>query len=57
MADQFIGLTILLTLNDQDQTRVRGLVAEVHGTELTLSNGVFSILDSFQFVFKMLTFL
>jgi hypothetical protein len=40
MADQFIGMTVFLALNDPEQTQVRGLVADVAGQELVLSNGV-----------------
>ena len=40
MADQFIGITVFLALNDPEQTQVRGLVADVAGQELVLSNGV-----------------
>lgn len=40
MASQFIGLNILLTLNDPSQTQLRGLVAEVIGQELALDNGM-----------------
>jgi enhancer of mRNA-decapping protein 3 len=39
MASQFIGLNILLTLNDPNNTQLHGLVAEVNGPELTLDNG------------------
>lgn len=39
MTSQFIGLNILLTLNDPSHTQLRGLVAEVNGQELTLHNG------------------
>ncbi len=39
MADQFIGLTVYLTLKDAQQTEVRGLVADVIGQELGLRNG------------------
>lgn len=47
MASQFIGLTILLTLNDPNHTKLRGLVADVIGQELTLSNGMFLNSDRF----------
>lgn len=39
MASQFIGLQVLLSLNDPAHTRVRGLVADVNGPELTLRDG------------------
>jgi len=39
MTSQFIGLQVLLTLNDPAHTRVRGLVADVNGPELTLRDG------------------
>lgn len=39
MAAQFIGLTVLLTLNDPGRSRLRGLVAGVNGPELTLRDG------------------
>ncbi|KAL7270088.1 enhancer of mRNA decapping [Rhizina undulata] len=41
MAAQFIGLTVFLTLNDPAQTKLRGLVANVVGQELMLSNVLF----------------
>lgn len=47
MSSQFIGLTILLTLNDPSHTQLRGLVADVIGQELTLSNGSFLHFDRF----------
>lgn len=47
MSSQFIGLTILLTLNDPSHTQLRGLVADVIGQELTLNNGTFLHFDRF----------
>jgi len=40
MADQFIGLTILATLNEPPNTQVRGLVTAVVEQQLTLSKGM-----------------
>ncbi|CUS09750.1 unnamed protein product [Tuber aestivum] len=41
MTSQFIGLQVLLSLNDPARTRVRGLVADVNGPELTLRDVLF----------------
>ncbi|KAF8249584.1 YjeF N-terminal domain-like protein [Wilcoxina mikolae CBS 423.85] len=41
MADQFIGVTVFLTMTDPDRTQLRGLVTEVVGQELGLSNVFF----------------
>jgi hypothetical protein len=43
MADQFIGLTVFLTMTDPDRTQLRGLVADVICQELSLTNGLFPI--------------
>ncbi len=40
MADQFIGLTILATLNEPPNTQVRGLVTAVVEQQLTLNKGM-----------------
>lgn len=39
MAAQFIGLTVLLTLSDPGHTKLRGLVADVNGPQLSLRDG------------------
>lgn len=54
MASQFVGLTILLTLNDPNHTKLRGLVANVIGQELTLSNGIFPHSDRLLSILKNL---
>ncbi|KAA8912879.1 YjeF N-terminal domain-containing protein [Sphaerosporella brunnea] len=41
MAEQFIGVTVSLTLNDLERTQMRGLVANVVEQELSLTNVCF----------------
>lgn len=40
MSDSFIGLSVLATLQDPPNTKVRGLVTHVVAGQLTLSKGM-----------------
>jgi len=41
MAADFIGVTVLVTLNDPPNAKIRGLVTDVFEQQLTLSDGKF----------------
>ena len=44
MAENFIGLSVLATLQDPPSAKIRGLVTNVVAGELTLSKGTIAML-------------